>query len=779
MTRRGGRASSSPASATTGRSNKEEAATAVLEFKTFRSPDRKTAADAVSAAKEQSSGATTADAVMSYQPLGGEKGAGSNLGLKSKAKGGEGNAKKNSVTFSPVPPPRNSAHGMRTPVRSESGARTNGRSTNLPTLDATDMLSPSNFLLSPSTPRRNQPLTGDESEAAAALASASTRWAPLTPKSPRTPKRDSNGACGDRFMSTPTDFALDYGKPNAAAAAAAAFDSSNVLAWLHSPNSNGLFSPGGLGSMLNTPKAGLPRTPRTPSVSTSFFFSDAAALPLGDMSSSPKSGGEAKSGTGRSNICISPMSSTVRSKNGQTALQSPTRINYRDVFASPAERSSLSLLKSPPPKGGTRPRSGSTGVPKGGNLDAIHMAERDLMEDEDLSVLLQLAHNTPRPTPGARPVAVSSSEGTGAPNPSEMGKSSKDTENLPSLQLPTIGGGQDNGTGKGTKLMRKTSSRDHGDDADEPRPMHAPSSSDVLSLGSRIGINISDTIKKPPKTSGMITTTHPYAPNYHREGPFYPSLHPGMSHGGSMRVVVGGPPPSADGAPPPAHMRGPYVMGGEYQPPYPPPPSHYPYMHSHYGHYPPPPHHGASRQLYPAHPKAKVKTQALKPPAARPTTAKRSAPANGTFKAAPPAKKKRSQSNGPSKKKNRSPQITDPSQRQQAAATIHSVNAASGGKNDKAAALAAAILRGVTMRPSGKWQAQLYFAGKSRYIGVFDSREKAALAYEIAREKLKEEKSQDGAPLSPKQTENAVNAARKAAFEGVNEQLRGGATSGM
>lgn len=74
------------------------------------------------------------------------------------------------------------------------------------------------------------------------------------------------------------------------------------------------------------------------------------------------------------------------------------------------------------------------------------------------------------------------------------------------------------------------------------------------------------------------------------------------------------------------------------------------------------------------------------------------------------------------------------------------------------------------MRPSGKWQAQLYFAGKSRYIGVFDTREKAALAYEIAREKLKAEKqSAEGGTLSPKATEAAVNAARKAAFEGVND----------
>jgi hypothetical protein len=127
-----------------------------------------------------------------------------------------------------------------------------------------------------------------------------------------------------------------------------------------------------------------------------------------------------------------------------------------------------------------------------------------------------------------------------------------------------------------------------------------------------------------------------------------------------------------------------------------------------------------------------------------------------------PSKKPRS------KKKNRSPPVTG-AEREKVAQTIRSVNMASGCKNDKAAELAAAILRGVTMRPSGKWQAQLYFAGKSRYIGVFDNREKAALAYEIAREKLK------SGPVgaSPQSTENLVNEARKAAFEGVNEKLPG------
>jgi len=89
--------------------------------------------------------------------------------------------------------------------------------------------------------------------------------------------------------------------------------------------------------------------------------------------------------------------------------------------------------------------------------------------------------------------------------------------------------------------------------------------------------------------------------------------------------------------------------------------------------------------------------------------------------------------------------------------------------NSNAAALAAAILRGVTMRPSGKWQAQLYYAGKSRYIGVFDTREKAALAYEIAREKLKSDPTRDTSNQDPKVTEEHVNMARKAAFAGVQE----------
>ena len=45
--------------------------------------------------------------------------------------------------------------------------------------------------------------------------------------------------------------------------------------------------------------------------------------------------------------------------------------------------------------------------------------------------------------------------------------------------------------------------------------------------------------------------------------------------------------------------------------------------------------------------------------------------------------------------------------------------------------------RGIIPRSSGKYETQLYFAGKSRYIGIFDNEGKAWLAYEIALKLLK------------------------------------------
>lgn len=66
----------------------------------------------------------------------------------------------------------------------------------------------------------------------------------------------------------------------------------------------------------------------------------------------------------------------------------------------------------------------------------------------------------------------------------------------------------------------------------------------------------------------------------------------------------------------------------------------------------------------------------------------------------------------------------------------------------------------------------MYFAGKSRYIGVFDLREKAYLGYEIARKLLKEYDMQEHKQKSPQEyaaiVEKHVNAARRAAYKGIN-----------
>ena len=73
------------------------------------------------------------------------------------------------------------------------------------------------------------------------------------------------------------------------------------------------------------------------------------------------------------------------------------------------------------------------------------------------------------------------------------------------------------------------------------------------------------------------------------------------------------------------------------------------------------------------------------------------------------------------------------------------------------------------MRASGKWQAQLYYAGKSRYLGVFIRKEAAAMGYEVARELLKEGKEVNGIrvlgkkKLSAGQTDDLLTVARRAA----------------
>mmetsp|Transcript_19780 Transcript_19780/g.46269 ORF Transcript_19780/g.46269 Transcript_19780/m.46269 type:complete len:969 (-) Transcript_19780:19-2925(-) len=822
VSRRGGRCGSPgrnllPTTSAPAKPSKEaaDAAAAVLEFKTFRSPERnakrkqngnenancnnsmhplvdRSKIDGVNTSTRNGTTTTTTTTTtlehehhlahpqrrQQSNPKRSKKTA-NNIGTSTKKNSG--------VSFSPVPMSRiNCDKFPKTPTKSPTG----GRFTSLPTLDDDVLGSPGAIFLSPTrTPTdfdRKYSATASKDKTTQELVSgiSITGNPNRSPLTPRTPKRDLDR---DRLLSTPTDFAFDYGKP---ASNGSSYESSNVLAWLQSPTANDFFSPGGLGSMLNTPRSGVLKGPHTPTFSTSFFFSDVAGLPRGGECASPKAGAtaaasenEKRGGNGRGNnniICISPLSS-YKTKGNQLGPNSP-KINYKDMFASPVERSGMAML------GSSQKARG--GVQRGENLDAVHLAERDLMEDEDLSVLLQLASSTPRPSAAGTDQSAPSTKSEG----SKVFRKNGENENLPSLQLPIIGGRD--GEGKGTRLTRKTHSRDHNDVSDDRiiKPIRQASGGPAVDLKQK---KASESVKKPPTTGSMHPGTRSYPPMSshfpHHDPPYYPSLHPGMAHGGSMRVVVGGPPPNRGKSSSESQRVRTYSMAprADYPPPYPPPPSHYthhhgvpppPHMHPHYGRYPPP-HpahsHGTHRHmpLYASHPKAKTTTASTSNTKKQPIkvvsgkTGLKRTTTSSTPKATSAKKTKKSSSQSGTKKKNRSPQLVDKAERQKAAATIQAVNQASGGKNDKAAALAAAILRGVTMRPSGKWQAQLYFAGKSRYIGVFDTREKAALAYEIAREKLKSEKSSaEGGVMTPKQTEAAVNAARKAAFEGVNER---------
>jgi hypothetical protein len=68
-----------------------------------------------------------------------------------------------------------------------------------------------------------------------------------------------------------------------------------------------------------------------------------------------------------------------------------------------------------------------------------------------------------------------------------------------------------------------------------------------------------------------------------------------------------------------------------------------------------------------------------------------------------PAKKARKSPSKPRRPKSKNAMPEDPEERARVASAIRAVNESSGGKNEKAAELAAAIMRGVTCRPSGKW----------------------------------------------------------------------------
>jgi hypothetical protein len=324
-------------------------------------------------------------------------------------------------------------------------------------------------------------------------------------------------------------------------------------------------------------------------------------------------------------------------------------------------------------------------------------------------------------------------------------------------------------------------------------PQLAGSTKEIISANNRKGAKETGTPDKGEidckpdeklgRKSGSAYPMHPpYVYPLHRNiMPYYHmgGMPPGgMPPGGSMRVVMGGPPPKGSSPPLPGmgSLQNPMPPHFPAYPAYPPPPqgmdSQYLYSYRYYDGPPPPmeytPYQGYYPHPSPRHmqPMYRAQQQPMQPmygaqhqqpPPVHNVPAKKGKTPKAGTKRGP-----LSDSKTTTKKPRKIPEW------KKVGASVHAINMLASGENENDRAAAAAMLRGVTMRPSGKWMAQMYFAGKSRYIGVFDTIEKAALAYEIAREKLKWQ--DQGLPQDSSATGNLVNAAQKAALEGVKER---------
>ena len=482
-----------------------------------------------------------------------------------------------------------------------------------------------------------------------------------------------------------------------------------VLPWILSPNAYGLFSPAGGLTASITPSALSKPVMGTIGIGDTSKF----ALPFDREKRDVTSGGIM--------MCVSPLArkngTAVPQKRGQTP------INFNDVFASPKadERTKLQTVVS-----NEIPTISEQADEEAKLILEKHLAERDVMEDQDLNTLLKLAETTPRrDTDGKDSAGTRVFRGAGGafayPAAQPVGPPSF-------LHLPIIG--------KSTGSQSKRS---------EARVKSGTASA---KKGSSMPKNRKNPKTKIVRPKGVKTGSHPNpahanAPGMGTRPPpgYYPPPH--YMH---PAAVAGMHPAAAAGM-------APYPYPYQSQPPHPP------YMYPNVPTMPSGPEtvKGLKKKLGVA--KTSKITKPTKPTGSS-SGVKR--PITASSASSKRSKKNALRGRGPGKKK--ATPGNAPADKQKVAATISAINSASGKKNNKAASLASAVLRGVTMRPSGKWQAQLYFAGKSRYIGVFDSREKAALAYEIAREHL-----QNKSVSSGKDTDAHVNAARKAAFEGVNE----------
>jgi len=611
---------------------------------------------------------------------------------------------------------------------------------------------------------------------------------------------------------TPTNFASDFGKGHKKEGSMNALDANNVFAWLNTPTAEGLFSPTGLNSLsvTNTPRgmygfigpspgktltghgqahAGFnpPRLAPTPSRTSghhpAHFFAEL------------EHGGDAGVNTPkipdsqRSMICISPLASkkSGQKKNGSVTegvLDTPMSINFSEVFASPRlPTPRLSRTMSAPSGPTIKGEEGTSSLDGHASpvASALHTAERDINLDDDLNALLQLAETT---TPGGRPMTFMSPllsnslrrSVTNVGGPHQYNSELVRNGSAPpsSLQLPIISNSSISDIGSPQKkLARKGSSPGRGGHSISPPQLAIRSSLDGA-IPTKSSLKKKSKKRKAPTTTGSPNDHHPQHPSY---------PHPNMMH---YRHPHAAPAPAHNGyyhhSTYPGHHAAGSRLGHSYSMAY--PPTGHPAPQQHYAYSEQQPSSAASTAVTSGSPMEDappVKTARKSKGSRRSSKSSKSRskshradedykPEGGSRPAAtaPSTKRARKSSSKAPPKKSSKNTVSDPVEKQRITAAIYAVNTVYGDGCEKEKKLAAATLRGVTQRPSGKWQAQLYYAGKSRYIGVFDSKEKASLAYEIAREVLKTDKGEDG-PANAEETDRNVTLARKAAFAGVNE----------
>lgn len=535
---------------------------------------------------------------------------------------------------------------------------------------------------------------------------------------------------------TPTNFACDFGKGHKKEGSMGAVDSNNVFAWLQSPG-QGLFTPsGGLNSLsaMNTPR-GMYGFSAIESAAGYGAHSPTRQPNQGDSSYAEvqlEAGGDIGVNTPkipdcqRSMICISPLASRNRSgKKGPLggAPDTPMSINFSEVFASPrmpTPRLRQTLLCSTDDGDSTSDGRQSSPV-----ASALHSAERGVNLDDDLNALLQLAEST---TPGGRLNSMAFMSPLLTNGLRLASDAARNRETPSSLQLPIIRGSSRGTPGMGTRA--------------------SPPQLAIRSMSGSGSPPMKSLLKS--KSNKRKTSDGEYHDQYQPPGYTHPSMLQYTQPGGSKTVHHGYYHNPGYGSHPG------YVYPGQ-------PQQHY------YPQPPPVPASASSSPVKPSKGKSRSKTKSTTKKKAEHVAA--IAQSDGVEASAPTPKRVRksvqSSTEGSSSKK---PQngASDPADKQRIAEAVAAVNAVYGDGTEKQRKLMEATFRGVTQRPSKKWQAQLYYAGKSRYIGVFDSKEKASLAYEIAREILKADNESELMGRL-EDIERNVGLARKAAFAGIND----------